>query len=40
MEEEPLGVHYKKKPRKNQQLNIRVEAALLETIKGIAYQDN
>ena len=38
MEEESLGVRYKKKPRKNQQLNIRVEADLLETIKGIALE--
>ena len=44
MEAEPAAVRYRLKPKKNQQLNIRIEPALLDSIKalalekGIAYQ--
>ncbi|HEY9840927.1 MAG TPA: CopG family antitoxin, partial [Candidatus Obscuribacterales bacterium] len=36
MEEEPATVRYRLKPKKSQQLNIRVEPDLLESVKAVA----
>lgn len=44
MKREPASTRYAKKPKKDQQLNIRVDSGLIESIKeialekGIAYQ--
>lgn len=38
MEEEAATVRYKLKPKKSQQLNIRIEPDLLESIKALALQ--
>lgn len=44
MEVEPVAIRYRLKPKKNQQLNIRIEPDLLDSVKvlalekGLAYQ--